>query len=81
MTLVEQILNLSASYAAARNLSRSRVSTIVFGDGKVIGRLANGSDLTTGRYQHAVDWFSENWPTNKPWPSDIPRPAKMEKVA
>lgn len=74
MTLKERLLTVSASFADAKKLSLSRVSTIVFGDGKVIDRLQRESDITTGRYEAAMLWFSSNWPEGVDWPADIARP-------
>lgn len=68
------LLKLSDHYAAARGLSISRVSTLVFADGKVLTRISNGGDLTTGRFEAAIGWFSDNWPVDVEWPSDIDRP-------
>lgn len=68
------LLKLSDHYATARGLSISRVSTLVFADGKVLTRISNGGDLTTGRFEAAIGWFSDNWPADVEWPSDIDRP-------
>lgn len=68
------LLKLSDHYAAARGLSISRVSTLVFADGKVLTRISSGGDLTTGRFEAAIVWFSDNWPAGVDWPSDIDRP-------
>ncbi|MFC5989713.1 hypothetical protein [Limoniibacter endophyticus] len=62
------------AYADARKLSLSRVSTIVFGDGKVLSRLEGNSDLTTSRYEAAMQWLSANWPEGIDWPVDVVRP-------
>lgn len=75
MTLKERLLAVAATYASARGLSTSRVSTLAFGDGKVLDRLAGESDLTTSRFEASMWWFSANWPEGEPWPADVPRPA------
>ncbi len=62
------LLNLSELYASARGLSISRVSTLVFSDGKVLTRIAGGGDITTSRFETAIGWFSNNWPDGEPWP-------------
>ncbi len=62
------LLNLSELYASARGLSISRVSTLVFSDGKVLTRISGGGDITTGRFETAICWFSDNWPEGEPWP-------------
>ncbi|MEN5297711.1 hypothetical protein ABE530_05070 [Brucella sp. TWI559] len=58
-------------------MSISRVSTLVFADGKVLTRISNGGDLTTGRFEAAISWFSDNWPTGVDWPSEIVRPSHV----
>ena len=78
MRLVEQITHLAERYADATNLSLARISTIVFNDGKILQRLSSGGDLTTGRYERAVNWFSENWPEKAKWPEFVPRPTAIK---
>lgn len=51
------------------------MSTLVFADGKVLTRISSGGDLTTGRFEAAISWFSDNWPAGVDWPSDINRPS------
>lgn len=68
------LLQLAERYAAARGLSISRVSTLAFSDGKVLTRISGGGDITTGRLEAAVCWFSDNWPDDVDWPLNVPRP-------
>lgn len=75
LTLKDRLLAVLTTYAEARKLSLSRVSTLVFGDGKVIDRLQGESDITTSRYEGAMVWLSANWPDGAEWPQDVPRPA------
>lgn len=78
MTLREQFLLLSDGYCEAKGISRSRLSTIVMNGGHVIDRIDNGGDLSTGSFERARQWFSDNWPETSPWPEQIWRPAKAE---
>ncbi len=73
-TLRSQLLTVADAYASARKLSRSRVSTIVFNAGLALDRIASGKDLTTGNWERAMRWFSENWPDGAEWPSSVKRP-------
>lgn len=41
----------------------STVSYRVFGDTKKLGALRNGADITVRRFNAALRWFDENWPT------------------
>jgi hypothetical protein len=74
MALTDQLLTVARTYAEARSLSLSRVSTIVFNDGKKIEAIENGADLQTQNFERAMGWFAENWPDGARWPADVPRP-------
>ena len=50
-TLKEQLLTVADEYGRARKLGRARVSTLVFNDGKIIGRLLGDGDLRTTRFE------------------------------
>lgn len=77
MTLLDALLAVSGRFCEARGLSAARTSTLVFGDGKVLTRLAEGRDLTTRRLELAMQWFSDHWPEDKAtWPPSVPRPPK-----
>lgn len=83
MAMTDQILTVADAYCEAKKLSRARVSTLVFNDGKKIDLIANGADLSTGKFESAMSWFSANWPADVDWPTGIPRPsasASAEKV-
>lgn len=81
MTLREQLLALFDAFAEARRLSRSRISTLVFNGGHVIDRVAAGGDVTTGKFEDAVKWFSDNWPEDAVWPEGVARPGAGLPVA
>lgn len=70
------LIRLSETYCQAVGLSRSRVSTIVFNDGKTLDRIAAGGDLNTRSYEKAIRWFSENWPADLAWPEGVERPGQ-----
>ena len=69
------IIRLGRLLAEHRGISTATVSTYAANDGKVIARLERGADLTTRRGQRILQWFSDHWPPETPWPMDIPRPA------
>lgn len=73
--LRDQLIAVADAYCAARRLSRSRVSTIVFSAGPALDRIAAGRDLNTGSWERAMRWFSENWPEGAVWPGHVERPA------
>jgi len=75
MTLIGHLLSVSDAYRAARGISASRLSSIVFGDGKVLPELARGErDITTRRLETGLLWFSTNWPEGADWPQGVERP-------
>lgn len=75
MRMTDQLLMVAGAYCKARSLSLARVSVLVFNDGKKLDGIANkGVDLSTGKFEHAMQWFSTNWPDGAEWPSKIDRP-------
>lgn len=80
-TNIQDILELSAAYQRHKGLSHWRVSYLVRGDGQFIKRLSEGRSCTVKTANAVLQWFSDNWPDNLPWPSDIPRPVKREDAA
>jgi len=76
MNLREQLLTVSEAYCRETGLSASRVSTLVFNDGKRLPAITAGGDLATGRFEHALRWFSDHWPADaaERWPDSIGRP-------
>lgn len=75
MAMTDELLTVADAFCAARTLSRSRVSTIVFNDGKKLDLVAGGADLQTGKFEAAMLWFSKNWPEHVAWPLGISRPS------
>lgn len=76
MTLVSQLITVVDAFCAARRLSRARISTLVFNAGSRLGQIADGGDLHTGSFEHAMRWLSSNWPEAVAWPTDVPRPSR-----
>lgn len=88
LKLTDQLLLISRSYARAKNTkmrnganSLGGISTQIFHDGKTLARIANGGDLSTGNFEKALRWFSDNWPEGTAWPEGIPRPAPSSEAA
>lgn len=74
MDIREHLVTLIDRYAAARNLSPSRVTTLVFNSGGMYQRLVDRREITIGRAENALRWFSANWPDGVAWPEGIARP-------
>lgn len=74
MTLIDQLCSVAAAYGEAKGISQARVSTLVFGEGtKLPAIVEGGADLTTARFERAMQWFSDHWP-DAAWPDNVPRP-------
>lgn len=73
----QQLLALADAYAAARKISRARVSTLAVNHGGFLKKVAEGGDFTFGSFDRCVAWFSANWPDDVSWPDDIPRPRSV----
>lgn len=81
MTLREQLLIVADRYAEASGIGRKRVSTLVLNGGGKLDAIAQGRDLTTGSFERAMLWFSDNWPSTVSWPQGIARPFSGEVAA
>lgn len=76
MRMTDQLVQVAEAYCEARGLSLARVSVLVFNDGKKLKAIAEqGVDLSTGKFEFAMRWFSTNWPEGAAWPDAITRPA------
>lgn len=77
MTLKEQLIAVTEAYCALTGLSTSHVSKLALNDGKRLPSIAAGGDIATGRFEVAMQWFSNNWPPDAEakWPSGVVRPA------
>jgi hypothetical protein len=40
-----------------------------------------GADCQTKTASRLIGWFSDNWPDDLEWPSNIPRPPKSKREA
>lgn len=69
------LITVADAYRAATNTEDKTVSSRVFQDSKKLGAIRGGADITVGRYNAALAWFSANWPDGAAWPHDVPRPA------
>ncbi|MBD9445781.1 MULTISPECIES: hypothetical protein [unclassified Rhizobium] len=82
MTLREQLILVSDTFGQARGLGRQRVSTIVLNRGSTLDGVAIGEkDVTTGTFERAMQWFSDNWPEGAEWPTDVGRPQPVMEAA
>ena len=71
---ITHLLKLIDAYQKARDVSDTTLSFWMFNDSKKIAALRTGSDMTTTRFNAAVQYFSDNWPESAVWPLEVPRP-------
>lgn len=81
MRCADQLVTVARAYAKARELSISRVSTLVFNEGKKLDLIINGADLHTARFESAMEWFSANWPPKAAWPRGVDRPRVQARAS
>lgn len=74
MSLTSHLLCVADVYRSVRGISISRLSTLLFNDGKRLGGIAVGGDLQTRSYERAMRWLSDNWPAGAEWPDGVARP-------
>ena len=78
-----KLVDIAITYAKHRSLTLSTVSTYAANDGKFFVRLSEGAGCTLRKAAMLLQWFSDNWPEDLEWPSDVPRPSptKAERKA
>lgn len=81
MDAIQRLLTVARAYMAHENLAPVTLSWRVFGDTKKLAALESGADIQTGRHAKAMQWFSDNWPAELPWPEGITRPEPAQRQA
>lgn len=61
-------------YAAARGIEISTLGRLAAGDWRFFDRLDNDEKTFTARkYDEVMGWFSDHWPVDVEWPSEVRR--------
>lgn len=81
MSAIEQLLKVARAYGEAEGIPLSTVSSRALDDGKRLKALEGGANITVGRFESALRWFSDNWPDGAKWPEDVPRTVSAEMRA
>lgn len=76
----KDLVTLARAMERHGSLRMSTISTYAANDGKFLGSIERGAECTIRRASRVLQWFSDNWPGDLEWPSDIPRPAKRGSV-
>jgi len=74
MPQIADLLALADEYQRIDPVEDKTLSSRVFADSKKLAALRSDSDITVGRFNSAVQWFSDNWPDGAVWPKGIVRP-------
>ena len=78
----QQILALVAALTAHQGVTHFAISMRALGKGDFFKKLMRpGADCRTRTATNVLAWFSDNWPSDLEWPSDVPRPPKPKKEA
>ncbi|TDX65174.1 hypothetical protein EDE12_103147 [Methylosinus sp. sav-2] len=73
MATEHDLIALADAYAALTGASETTISSRVFGDSKKLAAVRRGKDITLRRFNAAIGWFADNWPTDADWPLNIRR--------
>ena len=74
MPQIADLLALADEYQRIDPVEDKTLSSRVFADSKKLAALRSDSDITVGRFNSAVQWFSDNCPDGAVWPKGIVRP-------
>jgi hypothetical protein len=74
MISIAHLLELADCYEHATGMGDKTLSFRVFGDSKKLTAMRGGADITIGRFNAAISWFSQSWPADVAWPTCIDRP-------
>lgn len=82
-TFKHHLLRLCAELEAHENITHWAISNRIFGRGAYFRDLRDKprGDVKGAAYEKAMAAFSEMWPLDLEWPSDIPRPSQKEDAA
>lgn len=78
---IANLLALADAYAEAAQVNTTTVSWRVFNDSKKLKAIREGADIQVGRFEGAVQWFSDNWPEGHAWPESVERPVARSEAA
>ena len=67
------LIQLADLYGRHLGITHWAVSYRIFRKGDFFSRIQSGKDCTLKTCARVLQWFSDNWPADLPWPSDIPR--------
>jgi len=72
-------LRLAEIYGQGHGIPKTTVSWRLFQDTSKLEGIEQGRDLYLGRFERAMQYLSDTWPSDTTWPADVPRPAPSRK--
>lgn len=73
--MIATLIELIDSYAEATNVAPATVSLRSAASGGLYRRLRDGHSITVRRAERIIQWLSDHWPADLPWPDGIDRPS------
>ena len=86
MFTIETLLSACDAFRLAAGIEReSTLSSRIFDDGKRLGRLREGREITIGGFNAAMTYLAAHWPADHPVPEALqpyrPSPTPSEDAA
>lgn len=75
------LIDLAETFAAATGVSLATIGKRALNDNTFLTRIVHGQTFTVRTYDRVVQWLSDNWPKDAPWPSSVERPKKKSRAA
>lgn len=73
--LRSNLMACASAYAEARKVKLATLGRLAAGDWRFFDRLdVEGKTFTARKYDEVIRWFSDRWPDNVSWPSEVTRP-------
>jgi hypothetical protein len=72
-----QLVTLVETYAAAAKRSEARIANLIGRDGRFFQRMRDGRGCSVDTRDGTMQWFSDHWPAELPWPEGIDRPTPV----
>lgn len=73
--LRQHLIDVASKFEAATGISVASIGKRSMNDNTLFARLAAGQGFTVKTYDRVIQWFSDNWPADLDWPSEVQRPA------
>lgn len=70
-----RLVDLAQTFADEQGISLSRAGALAASDGKFFRRLSDGRTCTVRLANSVIQWFSDHWPADLPWPDGVDRPS------